>query len=249
MDRSITFDHIADRYDETRGGEQRGRGFAGDVLARLPKGRVLEVGIGTGSIAMPMREAGRTVVGVDLARPMLLHAIERLGPVVAEADAQHLPIASGSAPAVVAIWVLHLVADPAAVLAEAARVLTPGGRFVVITSEPQHEDGDEIDATLTAVAPHPPRQDAPGTVIPMARALGLRLVERTMTTPRRYLDSPAHTAEQFEQRVFSQLWAMDDATFAREVQPKIDALRALPGADRERERAVRHNLMVFARPS
>jgi ubiquinone/menaquinone biosynthesis C-methylase UbiE len=219
------------------------------VLARLPDGRVLEVGIGTGSIAMPMRQAGRTVVGVDLARPMLLHAIERLGPVVAEADAQHLPIASGSAPAVVAIWVLHLVADPAAVLAEVARVLTPGGRFVVITSEPKHEDDDEIDATLDAVAPYPPRQDAPDAVIPIARALGLRLVERTMTTPRRYLDSPVHTAEQFEQRVFSHLWAMDDATFAREVQPKIDALRALPGADRERERAVRHNLMVFARPS
>ena len=249
MDRSISFEHIADRYDETRGGEQRGRLFGADVLARLPEGRVVEIGIGTGSIALPVRDAGRVVVGVDLARPMLAYALDRLGPVVAEADARHLPIASSSAPAVVAVWVLHLVADPAAVLAEVARVLVPGGRFVVITSGPHHEEGDEIDATLDAVAPYPPRQDAPDALLPIAAAVGLRLVERTMTTPRRYLDSPARMAEQFEQRVFSNLWAMDDETFALEVQPKIDALRALPGAERERERTVRHHLVVFASPS
>jgi SAM-dependent methyltransferase len=195
---------------------------------------------------MPMRDAGRTVVGVDLARPMLAYALDRLGPVVGEADAQHLPIESASVAGVAAVWILHLVADPTAVLAEVARVLTPDGRFVVITSEGHHDEGDEIDATLEAVAPLPPRQDAPDALIAVAAAAGLGLVERTMTAPRHYLDSPARTADQFEQRIFSNLWSMDDETFARRVQPKIDALRALPDASRERERAVRHNLMVFA---
>ena len=134
MDRSISFEHIADRYDETRGGAVRGSGFAAELLARLPEGRVLEIGIGTGAIAMPMRDAGRTVVGVDLARPMLAYAL------VGEADAQHLPIESASVAGVAAVWILHLVADPTAVLAEVARVLTPDGRFVVITSEGHHDE-------------------------------------------------------------------------------------------------------------
>jgi ubiquinone/menaquinone biosynthesis C-methylase UbiE len=246
--RSISFDRIADRYDETRGGAERGRGLAADVLAKLPEGRVLEIGIGTGSIAMPMRDAGRSVVGVDLARPMLLHAHARLGSVVAEADAQRLPIASACADAVAIVWVLHVVADIPAVMTEVARVLRPGGRCVAITSEQHHEEGDEIDATLEAVSPYP-RPDAPEIVIPIASAAGLRLVEHTMTTPRRFVDSPAQTAGQLEQRLFSHLWDMDDDTFARDVQPKIDALRALPGAERERERAVRHRLMVFASSS
>ena len=79
MDRSISFEHIADRYDETRGGDARGRHFAAELLARLPDGRVLEVGIGTGSIASPLHEAGREVVGVDVARSMLAHAVARRG--------------------------------------------------------------------------------------------------------------------------------------------------------------------------
>jgi ubiquinone/menaquinone biosynthesis C-methylase UbiE len=245
VDRSIAFDHIADRYDDTRGGEQRGRGFAAELLARLPVGRVLEIGIGTGGIAMPMREAGRTVVGVDLSRPMLAYALDRLGPVVAEADAQHLPIGNASVAGVAAVWVLHLVADTRAVFAEVARALTPSGRFVVITSEGHHGEGDEIDATLEAVAQFPPRQDAPDALVAVATRAGLELVERTMTAPRHYVDSPAQMAEQMEQRIFSHMWAMDDETFTREVQPKIDALRALPEADRPRTRSVRHDLFVF----
>jgi SAM-dependent methyltransferase len=248
VDRSISFDRIADRYDETRGGAERGRVLAADVLPWLPNGRVLEIGIGTGSIALPLREAGRTVVGVDLARPMLVHAVARLGPLVAEADAQQLPIASRSASGVIAVWVLHVVADITTMLVEVARVLGPGGHFVAVTSDSHHEDGDDIAACLDAVARFP-RPDEPDIVIPIARAAGLTLVERTMTTPRRHLESPASIAALMEQRVFSHLWDMDDETFAREVQPKIDALCALPGADRERERAVRHHLMVFAASS
>jgi SAM-dependent methyltransferase len=75
-------------------------------------------------------------VGVDLSPAMLRRARKRaaargLGGVeLVEADAAALPLADGSADLFLSFWGLHCFADPAAALAEAARVLRPDGRLL-----------------------------------------------------------------------------------------------------------------------
>ena len=58
---------------------------------------------------------------------MLAPAVARLGPQVAVADVEQLPLADDSVDTVIFVWVLHLVDDPGVTLAEAARVVRPAG--------------------------------------------------------------------------------------------------------------------------
>jgi hypothetical protein len=62
----IRFDDVADRFDETRGGESRGDDIAAELYAWLPvpASPVLEVGVGTGVVALGLRRRGCSVVGV-----------------------------------------------------------------------------------------------------------------------------------------------------------------------------------------
>jgi ubiquinone/menaquinone biosynthesis C-methylase UbiE len=143
---SLSFERIADRYDATRGGEQRGRRTAASLAPLLdPVWPVVEIGIGTGVIALGLRELGFAVVGVDLSPAMTQRARRRLGPVVAVADAAHLPVADAAIEQAVSIWLLHLVADRAAVMAEVARALRPGGRYLVSSARVGVPPTDDID--------------------------------------------------------------------------------------------------------
>ena len=131
------WDSVADRYDETRGGEERGLRYASEIHARLPEDRrlVLEVGVGTGVVARGMRSLGRGVVGVDLSLPMISRASQRLGAVVARADGRQLPIGSRAVGHAYSVWVLHALEGPAALVTEVARVLGSGGHYVVCTTQ------------------------------------------------------------------------------------------------------------------
>jgi SAM-dependent methyltransferase len=74
-------------------------------------------------------------LGLDLSQAMLARAVRaEAGPQIAflRADAQKLPLRDETVDAVVSIAVLQLVPDPAAALAEMARVLRAGGRLAVM---------------------------------------------------------------------------------------------------------------------
>lgn len=73
-------------------------------------------------------------LGLDLSRGQLRHARARLP--VARADAARLPVTDRSVPAVVCVLAHTDVPDYPAVLAQAARVLRPGGRFVHLGVHP-----------------------------------------------------------------------------------------------------------------
>ena len=101
---------------------------------------VLELGCGTGRILLPLARTAASVVGVDRSAPMLALAAARIGrlprtrrPRVARADIRALPFRANAFGAVVAAYgLLQSVLtdeDLARVLAEAARVLAPGGRL------------------------------------------------------------------------------------------------------------------------
>jgi ArsR family transcriptional regulator len=110
----------------------------GRMLPRTGIGNLLDLGTGTGRILeflFPRAERG---TGIDLSREMLSVAranLERAGCEnchVRQGDLYQLPFPAASFDAITIHQVLHYLDEPAAAIAEAARVLTPGGRLVVI---------------------------------------------------------------------------------------------------------------------
>lgn len=101
-------------------------------------GRVLDVGCGEGQVARVAAEVtDGAVVGVDQAWAQVVVARARAGgPEYARSAATALPVASGSVDAVVVCLVMEHVDELDTAIAEIARVLRPGGRFVFFLNHP-----------------------------------------------------------------------------------------------------------------
>jgi ubiquinone/menaquinone biosynthesis C-methylase UbiE len=137
------FDGLAEHYDETRGGEHRGDEYAADIDRVLPPGDgpILEIGVGTGVVALGLKRRGRAVIGLDLSAPMLDRARPRLGPVLVRSNGMRMAVATASVAHAVSVWVVQSVRDPVTLFHEAARVIRPGGRYVVCVNQvPGPED-------------------------------------------------------------------------------------------------------------
>lgn len=102
------------------------------------RGIALDVGSGPGNVTASLARAAGPEglgLGVDISEPMLARAVRNeAGPQVGfiKADAQRLPLRDNTIDVAVSTAVLQLVPDPAAALAEIARVLRPGGRLAVM---------------------------------------------------------------------------------------------------------------------
>lgn len=108
------------------------------ALAGAPVGRLLDIGTGTGRIIELFGASASSAVGIDRSPDMLRLARGKLeaaglpGCEVRQADMYALPRADGSADTVVLHQVLHFADAPAQAIAEAARVLAPAGRLLVV---------------------------------------------------------------------------------------------------------------------
>lgn len=139
------FKENASRWNEIRSlhvDEREVEAALVEQFAGLEIGDLVDMGTGTGralEVLAPVFERG---IGIDLSREMLSMAranLERAGLrhcMVRQGDITQLPLAAASADAVTLHQVLHYAADPAAVVAEAARVLRPGGILVVVDFAP-----------------------------------------------------------------------------------------------------------------
>jgi len=130
------FDDAVGFYDETRGLSVEASRATTDLLASQLRDcrRVLEVGIGTGLMALPLVKCGFRVDGIDVSEPMLQRLREkfsgsRIG--LAVADATRLPFRTGSVEGAYLRHVLHLIPDWRSAVAEVVRVVRPGGRVLV----------------------------------------------------------------------------------------------------------------------
>jgi ArsR family transcriptional regulator len=109
-----------------------------DLVAEGPPGRLLDIGTGTGRVLEFLAPRIRQGVGVDASKAMIALARSRLARAdlshcsVRLADMYRLPLADASFDVAVLQMVLHYAEDPAGAVAEAARVLRPDGRLIVI---------------------------------------------------------------------------------------------------------------------
>lgn len=149
----LDYDAEADGYDESRGGEARAAAAAEAIGSLLPSSRALtivDVAGGTGIVAAALASGGRRVVVADLSSGMLSHAARRLPGLEVRATALSLPFRTASVDVVTCIWLLHLLGSREAadaVLAEAARILRPGGRFVTTVDKGADRAAEGREAT------------------------------------------------------------------------------------------------------
>jgi ubiquinone/menaquinone biosynthesis C-methylase UbiE len=122
-------------------------------LLRHARGRVLELGVGTGANLPFYDGAVREVVGIDPHEPVLGRAREVAEKVRVRrgvlpyrlrlhlADAQALPYDDASFDTVVAFLTFCTIPDPAVAAGEVWRVLRPGGRLLVLEHVRAEENG------------------------------------------------------------------------------------------------------------
>ncbi len=101
------------------------------LLSLSPDSILLDAGGGTGRVAAALRNRVRKAVVVDLSRGMLRRAADK-GLEAVRAPAERLPFSSGTFDRVIMIDALHHVLDQVQAAGELWRVLSPGGRLLII---------------------------------------------------------------------------------------------------------------------
>jgi ubiquinone/menaquinone biosynthesis C-methylase UbiE len=221
MTNSISFDRAADFYDQTRDLAEpvatRGIPALLDLLS--PRGRILDVGIGTGRIAVPLMKLGADVIGIDLSLKMMAKLREKNPTVrIAQADASQLPFPDHTFDAALTTHVLHLIGPWREALREFKRVIKPGG--VYINAWHHHQDRSVNQAVRDMwrerVRAHGvdwrrPGAQLPDDVIAEMKTLGhfeeLPLVQYSTTSTARF------ELDRIADRVMSDAWQVPDEIY------------------------------------
>ncbi len=223
---SIPFDHAADYYDATRGFPPGVDQQVAALIARAAgldgSSRVLEVGVGTGRIALPLARHVRQVVGIDLARPMLdrLRAKRTDEPVwLVRGDAVHLPFRARVFDAALSVHVFHLIPAWREALAELARALRIGG--VLIYGNNRWGGHPGIDALNEAWRQAVPPEIDRGVGMPRGEeaaafeSAGWEQIGEEQMIPFSVWLSPAEFIARLEQRRYSSTWRVTEEQLAR----------------------------------
>lgn len=137
-DAGTFFGRVAAGWDALRD-QLFGRRFMAPALATLvpPDATIVDLGCGTGEVLTHLAGYAH-LIGVDREPGMLAIARQRLGDAaqVIEGALEDVPLPDACADAALLILVLHHLAEPAAVLREARRILVPNGRLVVVDMQP-----------------------------------------------------------------------------------------------------------------
>jgi ArsR family transcriptional regulator len=108
------------------------------ALAGEPVGRLVDVGTGTGRMIELLGSGAVSAFGIDRSPEMLRLARSKLAASgqdraeLRQGDMYALPLPSGTADTVLIHQVLHYAQQPAAAVADAARLLAPGGRLLIV---------------------------------------------------------------------------------------------------------------------
>ena len=166
------FNEIADEYDDSLPPHVVEHYLAkriAFVQELIPRGRVLDVGCGTGVVAGRLADVGFDVTGVDPSAGMLRY-VERHAPQVTavEGSATELPFEEGRFDLTMCVAVMHHIAGLAPVhkaLVEMVRVTRPGGRVLVWDHNPRNPYWKHLMARV-------PQDDGSERLIPETEVVG-----------------------------------------------------------------------------
>jgi ubiquinone/menaquinone biosynthesis C-methylase UbiE/DNA-binding transcriptional ArsR family regulator len=140
------FDRVASGFGDEETPGRTWEGLCRSMIKLLPRVRYADLGIGDGLLTMMLAEVAESVTAVDLSPEMLeqlknraqaagLNNIETV-----EGDIDSLPLDDQSFDMVILSQALHHSEQPEGALAEAVRILRPGGRLLVIDLLAHNED-------------------------------------------------------------------------------------------------------------
>ncbi|GAN76816.1 ArsR/SmtB family transcription factor [Acidisphaera rubrifaciens] len=150
---SETFRRQGADWDEMRALDLPAAAVEQRLLDLLPDhglGRLLDIGTGTGRLLEVLAPRVAAGLGIDASKAMLALARTRLAGEglghcsVRQGDMYRMPLADASFDLVTMHMVLHYAEDPAGAIAEAARVLRPGGRLIIVELA-AHDRADVIE--------------------------------------------------------------------------------------------------------
>jgi ArsR family transcriptional regulator len=124
------------------------------ALGRRPLGRLVDIGTGTGRMIELFGPRATEAIGIDRSSEMLRLARVKLESAgipssLRQGDMYALPLPDHSADSIIIHQVLHYAHSPAAAIAEAARVLAPGGTLLVVDfAAHEREELRERDAHI-----------------------------------------------------------------------------------------------------
>jgi ubiquinone/menaquinone biosynthesis C-methylase UbiE len=235
MTDSVNFNRAADYYDATRGFPP---GVDADAVLPFveaggltPRSRVIEIGVGTGRIALPLRAHVGQYAGIDISAAMMDKLRAKPGGDqidLIEGDARQLPFAAGAFDAVIAVHVFHLIPNARAALDEVRRVTGRNGAPPLLLhghNGPIYDD--ELQQVWYEYSGQVPAAQVPGAQhvndrLEFLTANGwqkhgpeLKYSFITHQSPQAYLDS-------LQARMWSHCWRLTDAQIAH----GMEAVRA-----------------------
>jgi ubiquinone/menaquinone biosynthesis C-methylase UbiE len=139
------FSSVAGQWDAVRHDLFGERSPLVGLLALVdPDWTVADLGCGTGPLTATLVPFVRRVIAVDASGSMLTAARRRLDGIanvdIRQGELESVPIENAQVDAAVMSLVLHYIAEPAKALGEAARVLRPGGRLIVVDMMPHDRE-------------------------------------------------------------------------------------------------------------
>ncbi len=232
---SISFDQAATHYDRTRVTPDTALEQAMDVFIRetgaTRAARILEIGIGTGRMALPLCARGIGVIGIDLSMPMMDELKKKTNDdenniALAQADAVTLPFRDEIFDIAYAVHVFHLVAGWRDALNDARRVLKRGGLFLLSF---HHRDAGSANRKLrqqlwAMAQAHGIDTQRPGAAseAELTGAISAWGADVRIVHAARWRESqtPARVLEEIVARIYSDTWQVPPEAMA-EIAPRL----------------------------
>jgi SAM-dependent methyltransferase len=257
---SVVFDRAADFYDETRGfppGEDLRVGeFIAQAAGLNSETRMIEIGVGTGRIALPLAKHIGLMVGVDLSTLMMQRLFQKKAAYdgntvkLVQGDVMHLPLESHSFDAALIVHILHLVPEPERAVAELARVLRPNGKALQCWNERDESYFEPLwKAWDEAINGERQTQDSwKSSKMLIGNMDWLQLGDEyvyhyTMSM------SPEEMADRYRNRVYSSMWHMPDEVWQAGVAALEEALKSsYPDPEQKHDIPCRFHMRVYTPP-